>query len=53
MKKKDLQEAAKLTSCAMRKLSKDKSVTADVLVKLYKCLNYTPDDIIEVLSYKE
>lgn len=33
MKKKDFQEAAKLTQHAMRKLSKDEAVTTDTLAK--------------------
>lgn len=49
MKKKELQEAAKLTGYAMNKLSRDESVTTDVLAKVCRCLNCTPDDIMDIL----
>lgn len=49
MKKKDLQEAAKLTSYAMNKLSRDEAVTTDVLAKVCRSLKCTPDDIMEIL----
>lgn len=49
MKKKDLQEAAQLTSYAMNKLSRDEAVTTDILAKICRSLNCTVDDIIEVL----
>lgn len=49
MKKKDLQEAAQLTSYAMNKLSRDEAVTTDVLAKVCRALQCTVDDIMEVL----
>lgn len=49
MKKKDLQKAANLTQYAMRKLSKDETVTTDVLAKICRCLECTVDDIMDVL----
>ena len=49
MKKKDLQEAAQLTSYAMNKLSRDEAVTTDVLAKVCRALGCTVDDIMEVL----
>ena len=49
MKKKDLQEAAQLTSYAMNKLSRDEAVTTDILSKICRSLNCTVDDIMEVL----
>ena len=49
MKKKDLQEAAQLTSYAMNKLSRDEAVTTDILAKICRSLNCTVDDILEVL----
>lgn len=49
MKKKDLQEVSKLTSYAMNKLSRDEAVTTDVLAKVCRSLNCTPDDIMEIL----
>lgn len=53
MKKKDLQETAKLTSYAMNKLSRDEAVTTDILAKICRSLNCTVDDIMEVLPEKE
>ena len=49
MKKKDLQEAAQLTSYAMNKLSRDEAVTTDVLAKVCRALQCTVDEIMEVL----
>lgn len=49
MKKKELQEAAQLTSYAMNKLSRDEAVTTDVLAKVCRALGCTVDDIMEVL----
>lgn len=49
MKKKDLQEAAELTTYAMSKLSRDENVTTEILGKICKALDCTTDDIIEFL----
>lgn len=49
MKKKDLQEAAKLTSYAMRKLGNDEPVTTDIIAKICRYLGCTPDDVMEVI----
>ena len=49
MKKKDFQEAAKLTQHAMRKPSKDEAVTTDTLAKICRYLDCSVDDIMEVL----
>lgn len=49
MKKKDLQESAQLTAYAMNKLSRDETVTTDVLAKICRALKCTVDDIMEVL----
>lgn len=53
MKKKDLQEAAKLTSYAMNKLSRNEAVTTDVLAKVCRSLDCTLNDIMEVLPDNE
>ena len=53
MKKKELQEAAKLTGYAMNKLGRDEPVTTDVLAKVCRCLNCTPDDIMDILPDPE
>ncbi|MDD6490076.1 MAG: helix-turn-helix transcriptional regulator [Clostridia bacterium] len=50
MKKKDLQQAANLTSYAMHKLSKDDTVTTEILEKICIALNCTVDDIMEFSS---
>lgn len=52
MKKKDLQEAADLTSYAMNKLSRDEAVTTDVLAKVCNSLDCTLDDIMEIIPTK-
>lgn len=49
MKKKDLQAAAKLTSYAMNKLSRDETVTTDILAKICVSLDCTVDDIMEII----
>ncbi len=53
MKKKDLQRAANLTNYAMNKLSRNETVTTDVLAKVCRSLNCTVDDIMEVLPETE
>lgn len=53
MKKKDLQESAQLTAYAMNKLSRDETVTTDVLAKVCRALKCTVDDIMEVLPENE
>ncbi len=53
MKKKDLQKDASLTSYAMNRLSRDETVTTDVLAKVCRSLNCTPDDIMEILPDDE
>ena len=47
MKKKDLQNAAGLTSYTMHKLSRDENVTTEILGKICTALECTTDDIIE------
>ena len=49
MKKKDLQAAANLSSYAMNKLSKNETVTTDILAKICRSLNCTVNDIMEIL----
>lgn len=52
MKKKDLQAAAQLTGYAMNKLSRDETVTTDILAKICVSLDCTVDDIMEILPEK-
>lgn len=47
MKKKDLQEVAHLTRYQMLKLSRDESITTDVLGRICKALECSPDDIMD------
>lgn len=49
MKKKDLQEAAGLTTYAMFKLSRDENVTTEILGKICLALACNTDDIMEFL----
>lgn len=49
MKKKDLQAAAQLTGYAMNKLSRDETVTTDILAKICVSLDCTVDDIMEII----
>lgn len=53
MKKKDLQKTAEFTKYTMRKLGNDEAVTTDTLAKIYRALNCTVDDIMEVLPEDE
>lgn len=50
MKKKDLQELAKLTPYAMNKLSRDEDITTEVLGKICRALQCTTDDIMEFVE---
>ena len=47
MKKKDIQEAARLTRYQMLKLARDENITTDVVGSSCKALDCTPDDIRE------
>ena len=49
MKKRDLQEAAKLSPSLMQKLNKDQSVTTTTLTRICTALNCRIEDIIEVV----
>ncbi len=53
MMKKDLQEAAGLTSYAMHKLSRDEDVTTETLEKICMALDCTIDEVIEFVSDKD
>lgn len=47
MKKKDLQEAAHITSYQMKKLARDENVSTEIVGNICKALNCTPDEIME------
>lgn len=53
MKKKELQEGARITQHAMRKLGKDEAVSTNTLANICCFLNCTVDDIMEVLPKSE
>jgi len=50
MKKRDLQEAAKLSPSLMQKLNKDQSVTTTTLTRICTALNCRIEDIIEIVQ---
>ena len=53
MKKKDLREAAGISTSSMAKLGKNENVTTDVLVKICKALKCDISDIMEILPDEE
>ena len=50
MKKKDLREAAGISTSSMAKLGKNENVTTDVLVKICKALKCDISDIMEIVD---
>ena len=50
MKKKDLREAAGISTSSIAKLGKNENVTTDVLVKICKALKCKISDIMEILD---
>ena len=50
MKKKDLREAAGISTASMAKLGKNENVTTDVLVKICKALKCDISDIMEIVD---
>ena len=50
MKKKDLVAKANLTDYSIRKLNKDENVTTEVIGKICKVLECTPDAIMEFID---
>ena len=50
MKKKDLQEKARVSSSTMVKLSKGEYVTMEVLVKICVALNVDIGDVVEIVA---
>ena len=48
MKKKDLREAAGISTSSMAKLGKNENVTTDVLVKICKALKCDISDTMEI-----
>ena len=52
MKKKDLKEAAGLTSHAMMKLRNNENITTETIGKICKALDCLADDIMEFIPEK-
>ena len=50
MKKKDLREAAGISTSSMAKLGKNENVTTEVLVKICKALKCDISDIMEIVE---
>ena len=50
MKKKDLREAAGISTSSMAKLGKNENVNTDILVKICKALNCDIADIMEIVD---
>jgi putative transcriptional regulator len=53
MKKKDLREAAGISTASMAKLGKDENVNTDILLKVCTALNCDISDIMEIERTKE
>lgn len=52
MKKKDLREAASISTASMAKLGKNENVNTDILIKVCKALNCDISDIMEIVKDK-
>lgn len=50
MKKKDLREAAGISTASMAKLGKNENVNTDILIKVCKALDCDIADIMEIVS---
>ena len=53
MKKKDLVNAANISTYTINKLNRGENVTTDTLAKICKALNCSFDDIMEVINDDE
>ncbi|AND85595.1 helix-turn-helix domain-containing protein [Clostridium tyrobutyricum] len=53
MKKKDLREAAGISTASMAKLGKNENVNTDILIKVCKALNCDISDIMEIVDNKD
>ena len=47
MKKKDLEAAAEISNYTITKMNRGENVTVEVIGKICKALNCTPDEIME------
>lgn len=50
MKKKDLEEQAKVSHYTVSKMYRGENITIDMLERICKALNCTPDDIMEFIT---
>lgn len=50
MKRKDLQDAAGISSASIAKLGKGENITTDVLLKICSALDCTLEDIMETIK---
>lgn len=50
MKRKDLQEAAGISSASITKLGKGENITTDVLLRICDALECTLEDILETIK---
>lgn len=50
MKKKDLREAAGISTASMAKLGKNENVNTEILIKICKALNCDISDIMEIVD---
>ena len=50
MKRKDLQDAAGISSASVAKLGKGENITTDVLLKICRALDCTLEDIMETIK---
>lgn len=53
MKKKDLREAAGISTASMAKLGKNENVNTDILVKVCRALSCDISDIMEIIDDKD
>ncbi len=50
MKKKDLEVAAEISNYTITKMNRGENVTVEVIGKICKALNCTPDEIMEFID---
>ena len=50
MKRKDLQEAANVSSASIAKLGKGENISTDILLRICEALDVTIEDILETIK---
>ena len=53
MKKKDLEKAAGISNYVISKMNKGQNITMDIVGKICRALDCTPDDIMEFVDSNE